>query len=198
MNRLAVSLALVVAALGGAACRPAAAVTAAPVAPAGPRHAITIRPVDPPPRVRVAQGPGGELIEVACGTCHATSAPRPALREAGALTNFHQGLQFNHGGLACLSCHDAGHYDRLRLANGDGVEFPDVMDLCGQCHGPQARDYQHGAHGGMTGYWDLTRGGRVRNACVHCHDPHVPKYQAVHPAPPPADRFLAPAGRHHE
>ena len=194
MIRFLASLALVVSALGAAACRPAAAAAAADVAPPAPRFPVMIRPVAPPPRVRVAQAPGGELVEVACGTCHATSAPRPAQRDAASLTNFHQGLQFDHGGLACLSCHDAGNYDRLRLANGDPVEFPDVMTLCSQCHGPQWRDYQHGAHGGMNGHWDLGRGGRVRNACVHCHDPHVPAYQAVQPVLPPADRFL-PAAR---
>ena len=59
------------------------------------------------------------------------------------------------------------------------------MTLCAQCHGPQFRDYQHGAHGGMTGYWDLTKGGRMRNNCIDCHDPHAPKYPTVTPGPRP-------------
>lgn len=198
MIRLVASLVLVLAALGGAACRPAAAVVAADLPSSEPRFPVTVRPVPPPPRVQVAQEPGGARVEVACGTCHATSEPRPALRDSAALTNFHQGLQFAHGGLPCLSCHDAGNYDRLRLANGDAVAFPDVMTLCGQCHGPQWRDYQQGAHGGMSGHWDLSRGGRVRNACVHCHDPHLPAFPSAQPALPPADRFLSGKGSSHE
>jgi hypothetical protein len=74
------------------------------------------------------------------------------------------------------------------------VEFADVMKLCAQCHGPQFRDYQHGAHGGMNGYWDLSRGGRSRNNCIDCHDPHAPAYVGAIPAPRPRDRFLTPAG----
>ncbi|MBI5610873.1 MAG: hypothetical protein HY902_18485 [Deltaproteobacteria bacterium] len=76
-----------------------------------------------------------------------------------------------------------------------------VIELCSQCHGPQARDYQHGAHGGMTGYWDLRRGDRFRNVCVDCHNPHVPAYPQFAPVQRPRDRFLdapATAGGHHE
>jgi nitrate reductase cytochrome c-type subunit len=62
--------------------------------------------------------------------------------------------------------------------------------LCAQCHGPQARDFQHGAHGGMTGYWDLSKGPRRRNSCIDCHDPHAPKYPAVMPVFPPAESGL--------
>jgi formate-dependent nitrite reductase cytochrome c552 subunit len=62
------------------------------------------------------------------------------------------------------------------------------MQLCAQCHGPQYRDYRHGAHGGMAGHWDLAKGGRVRNNCIDCHDPHSPKYPTVRPAGGPLDR----------
>jgi hypothetical protein len=79
----------------------------------------------------------------------------------------------------------------LRLADGRSLPYSDVMSLCAQCHGPQFRDYQHGAHGGMTGYWDLSKGGRTRNSCIDCHDPHAPKYPTVTPARGPNDRFLS-------
>ncbi len=49
-------------------------------------------------------------------------------------------------------------YDSLQLADGHRVEFTDVMTLCGQCHGPQMKDFNHGVHGGLNGYWDLSRG----------------------------------------
>ena len=42
----------------------------------------------------------------------------------------------------------------------------------------------------MSGHWDLTKGGRVRNACVDCHDPHQPKYPTYAPVQKPRDRFL--------
>ena len=42
----------------------------------------------------------------------------------------------------------------------------------------------------MSGHWDLSKGGRIRNSCLACHDPHVPKFQGALPAPPPLDRFL--------
>ena len=55
--------------------------------------------------------------------------------------------------------------------------------------GPQRRDYDHGAHGGMQGYWDLRRGPRTRNHCVECHDVHSPAFGAFRPMPAPRDRF---------
>jgi hypothetical protein len=72
----------------------------------------------------------------------------------------------------------------------------DAMTLCAQCHGPQFRDYQNGSHGGMNGHWDLSRGPRLRNHCVDCHDPHVPQVLPVHPAPGPKDRFFGPGAKH--
>ena len=67
----------------------------------------------------------------------------------------------------------------------------EALTLCSQCHGPQRRDYDHGAHGGMTGYWDRSRGGRQRNHCVDCHDPHQPAYVGGLPVPAARDRFGA-------
>ena len=113
---------------------------------------------------------------------------------------FHQGLTVHHGTNACVSCHNPTNYDQLHLADNRAVEFVDVVTLCAQCHGTQYRSYQHGAHGGMTGYWDLTRGPRQRNGCTSCHDPHAPKYQGAIPMPPPRDRFQTPhtSGVHHD
>ena len=110
----------------------------------------------------------------------------------------HAGLTLKHGTLRCGQCHgaaqpDAGagpDYDQLRLADGSGVAFDDVMTLCAQCHGPQTRDYNRGSHGGMTGYWDTRLGPRTRNQCIHCHDAHAPAYVGMMPAPGPRDRFL--------
>jgi hypothetical protein len=69
--------------------------------------------------------------------------------------------------------------------------------LCRQCHGPQARDFDHGAHGGMKGHWDLAHGDRLRHGCTTCHDPHSPAFSPMWPAPPPGDvRWLDPHRAH--
>ncbi len=156
-------------------------------------HPVRIRQPVKAPRVDTGlRDAHGEPVTTACASCHATSRPRAATRSAVELDEFHQGLTYAHGELTCLSCHHAGNYDRLRLADGRELEFPDTMQLCAQCHGPQYRDYRQGSHGGMTGHWDLRRGPRERNHCVDCHDPHAPAYPLVRPVFAPApDRGLA-------
>ena len=177
----------------------AVSVTVRPDTAATPTvHAVTVKKPLGTPRALTGQvDHHGNPVTVACSTCHATRPPNQANAATTDLDLMHQGLQFKHGANTCLSCHDPGDYDRLRLANGNPVPCTDVMQLCAQCHGPQYRDWQHGAHGGMNGFWDLTRGGRTRNNCVDCHDPHAPKYVGAIPMPPPNDRF-APDLNHKE
>jgi hypothetical protein len=154
-------------------------------------HAVNIHRPDGPPLVATGRtNLHGEPVFASCASCHTTTKPNPTLRRSEDLKEFHLGLKFQHGDLSCLSCHNAQNYDALRLADGSSLAFPDVMQLCGQCHGPQLRDYRNGAHGGMNGHWDLTKGGRTRNNCTDCHDPHAPAYPQVMPAFKPA-----PAGR---
>lgn len=134
---------------------------------------------------------GGQSKGVACSTCHSMDEQgKDLVRVTEDLEEFHVGMQFAHGSLACQSCHHPDDRDQLRLASGDSIPFAQVMDLCGQCHGPQTRDYHKGSHGGMKGYWDQSRGPRERNSCLHCHDAHVPKFQPVMPVFPPRDRFI--------
>jgi hypothetical protein len=130
----------------------------------------------------------GNETTIVCATCHATREPDRS-NGAGRKTPqaFHQGLVYAHGGQSCLSCHNADDYDSLRLADGRKLAFADSQQLCAQCHGPQTRDYQHGSHGGMRGYWDKTQGDRTRNTCLDCHDPHAPAYPAWTPVFPPRD-----------
>lgn len=128
----------------------------------------------------------GAPISVACNTCHTTRPANHELKIGTELLQFHQGIKGTHGNLNCVACHhpDEG-YQTLRLANGKALPYTDVMQLCAQCHGPQYRDYQHGAHGGMNGYWDLSRGNRYRNNCIDCHNPHAPRFPTLQPAPGP-------------
>jgi formate-dependent nitrite reductase cytochrome c552 subunit len=164
------------------------AVSASP-APAAGLHAVVIRPGPATPRV-LATLPetGGVPAMVSCSTCHATRQPDLTNASGEAMNEFHQGLKYQHGGLSCLSCHHAGNYDTLRRADGTSIEFPNTIQLCAQCHGPQYRDYLNGSHGGMTGHWDLRVGGRVRNTCTDCHDAHAPAYPQVQPVFLPQDR----------
>lgn len=152
--------------------------------------AVTIRKPAGPPRVATGQtNLHGKAVTVSCSSCHATTTPNRDIRSGEQLLKFHQGLHYVHGSQSCLSCHNENDYDTLRLADGTALAYTDVMTLCGQCHGPQLRDYQRGLHGGMNGYWDLNRGSRTRNNCIHCHDPHAPDFPLVQPVFPPRDRL---------
>jgi hypothetical protein len=139
----------------------------------------------------------GKRANASCTSCHSMKVPNTTTHATEDLKMFHQGLVFQHGPTTCLGCHNNNDYDTLKLSDGKSVLFKNVLTLCAQCHGPQYRDYKHGAHGGMSGYWDLTKGPRTRNVCTDCHDPHAPKYRGVLPAPPPQDRFLPAEEKEH-
>lgn len=154
-------------------------------------YEVTIHQPDGPPRIDIGlTSILGEKLNVACSTCHATREPNVVNRATKDLDEFHKGMGFSHGNLSCLACHNPKDYDTLHLADRTPLDFQQVMSLCSQCHGTQRRDYDHGAHGGMTGYWDLSRGPRVRNNCVDCHSPHQPKFPKMNPTFKPRDRFL--------
>ncbi len=134
--------------------------------------------------------PSGASIGVACATCHDPSHPDALARSRDVPEDFHAGIELHHGTLGCASCHAPDDRTRLRLADGETIPMRDVLQLCGQCHGPKYRDYKRGSHGGGRGYWDSTRGPWIRNNCVSCHRAHAPAYPVVMPAAPPNDRFL--------
>lgn len=167
----------------------------------GPRPADgagTVR-VHEPVTLGVADTPQrdalGRPIGVACATCH--GGDTPLVREEGNHEQVHREVELRHGALTCASCHDEQDRSLLRLADGQRLEMAEAMALCSQCHGTQRRDYDHGAHGGMTGHWDLRQGARDRNHCVDCHAPHEPAFVGGAPVHPPRDRFLGPRTRGH-
>lgn len=129
----------------------------------------------------------GRPVGVSCKTCHDSS--RGLLLQNREAKDFHKDLTVIHGKLSCNSCHDQDR-TRLHLADGRKLDFDQTMELCAQCHGPQHRDYERGAHGGMNGYWDRKRGPRQRNHCLDCHAAHTPAYEKVMPVHPPRDRYL--------
>jgi hypothetical protein len=117
-----------------------------------------------------------------CSSCHdETLPPDPERRELEAL---HDDIVLQHDEEHrwCLDCHDADDRDHLRLASGALVPFDESYRLCGQCHGTQFRDWRTGIHGKRTGHWD---GSKQYLLCVHCHDPHRPRFSPLEPLPPP-------------
>lgn len=160
-------------------------------APVVHKFAVEIRKPSGPPRVTTAlKDAHGNSVTVACSSCHTTRPPNHLNKTVQDLDEFHVGMAFSHGTVSCLSCHNSNDYDSLKLADNSQVEFSDVMTLCTQCHGPQMNDFMHGAHGGMNGYWDLSRGPQQKNNCVDCHNPHSPQFPKMQPTFKPKDRFL--------
>lgn len=133
----------------------------------------------------------GHPIGVACASCHESHAEAPFAQRVEELKDFHTDLKFAHGDQRCFACHAPEDRSLLRLADDRRIELAEVQTLCSQCHGPQARDWRRGSHGGMRGYWDLSRGPRVRASCVSCHDAHAPAWPQVQPVFKPKDRFLS-------
>jgi len=118
-----------------------------------------------------------------CSDCHADMDVNPERRE---LEDEHVEISemFNHASDQrwCLDCHNPDNRDKLRLANGDLVSFEESYNLCGQCHGTIFRDWKAGIHGKRTGEWN---GKKQYRLCVHCHNPHSPKFKPIQPLPPP-------------
>jgi hypothetical protein len=116
-----------------------------------------------------------------CSTCHDNIPPNPQRRELEAM---HGDIVLHHDEEHrwCLDCHDMNNRDQLRLASGALVPFTESYRLCGQCHGTQYRDWRSGIHGKRTGYWN---GPKRYLLCVHCHNPHSPRFAALKPLPPP-------------
>lgn len=148
------------------------------------------QPSGPPTVTLTSTDPHGRSASVACSTCHSIRAPQLSVHSTAELNEFHNELRFAHGNLTCYACHNPKEMDSLHLADGKALDFTNVMDLCSQCHGLQASAYAHGAHGGMTGFWDLERGSQQRNNCIDCHNPHIPKFPKMIPTFKPRDRFL--------
>jgi hypothetical protein len=117
-----------------------------------------------------------------CSACHEGMEPDTNPRELGEHTN----IRLKHSSEAirwCFSCHDAKNRDKLRLVNGDLIDFTESYRLCGQCHGNIYRDWKAGVHGKRVGYF---KGGqRTYYLCVNCHNPHDPKFKPLKPEPPP-------------
>ena len=116
-----------------------------------------------------------------CNDCHSEIEPNTLRRE---LVEMHDDIIFDHDSENrwCLACHNTIDRDSLVLAGGKLLGFDESYKLCGQCHGPKYRDWKIGIHGKRTGEWN---GQKQYLLCVHCHDPHSPKFKSLKPMPPP-------------
>lgn len=118
-----------------------------------------------------------------CSDCH--GAKEPVNRTRRPLTKEHAEIALQHDAENrwCLDCHSAENRDMLHLASGELIDFKESYRLCGQCHGPTLRDWKKGIHGKRTGMWN---GKKEYLLCIHCHNPHSPRFKPLKPeAPPP-------------
>ena len=117
-----------------------------------------------------------------CSNCHAGLEVNAKRRE---LKDEHTAIKLHHAEQDrwCLDCHHPTNRDKLKLADGEGVNFTESYRLCGQCQGNIYNDWKAGIHGKRVGYF---KGGkRTYFLCVNCHTPHDPKFKPLKPLPPP-------------
>ncbi len=117
-----------------------------------------------------------------CSECHADMEPDPTRRELEEHTEIAESFSHAKQQRWCLDCHNPDDRDKLRLANGQLISFEESYYLCGQCHGTIFRDWKAGVHGKRTGEWN---GKKLYRLCVHCHNPHQPRFKPIKPMPPP-------------
>lgn len=117
-----------------------------------------------------------------CSQCHASMELNSQKR---ILKDEHTNIQLQHAETMrwCLDCHHSKNRDKLKLYNGELIDFSKSYLLCGECHGNVFRDWKAGIHGKRQGYF--AGGKRTYLLCVHCHDAHSPKPKPIKPEPPP-------------
>lgn len=118
-----------------------------------------------------------------CSDCHSIIPSPP---ETDRPLTQHTEIVFEHGmNTRCFNCHHRTNRDAFVDDAGGEIPWNQPQRLCGKCHGPVYRDWQHGSHGRTNGCWDQTRGPRERRKCIECHDPHHPPFMRMVPAPGP-------------
>ena len=141
-----------------------------------------------------------DLSDFDCYGCHEKNKP-PTLRfdtnQNLIVPQEHSDVVMNHGRHGrnnnCFNCHNEKNLLLLQTRDGRELKLEECPPLCGSCHGPTYRDWEVGAHGRVSGYWDKTAGEVRKAICVDCHNPHSPRIPTRKPAPAPNP--LRPAGR---
>jgi formate-dependent nitrite reductase cytochrome c552 subunit len=133
-----------------------------------------------------------DLSDFDCYACHEKNKP-PVLRYDAnrnlIVPQEHSDIVMGHGQHGrnnnCFNCHDETNLEQLQTRDGRVLKFQDSPQLCGSCHGPTFEDWEVGAHGRISGYWDRQLGPYKQQACVNCHNPHSPRFPSRKPAPGP-------------
>lgn len=140
-----------------------------------------------------------DLSDYDCYACHEKKSPPPIRFDAKGtivIPKEHGNIVPGHGSHdrnnLCYNCHNEQNLETLQVRDGRQVKFDNIPPLCGSCHGPTLRDWEAGAHGRTSGYWDRKLGEMVRLSCANCHDPHAPRIPTREPAPGPHTLHEAP------
>lgn len=140
-----------------------------------------------------------DLSDFSCYVCHEKNQP-PQLKydeqHRLIVPEEHENIVMNHGSHDrnnnCFNCHNEQNLETFHIRDGRDLGFVESSTLCGSCHGPTYRDWEAGAHGRISGYWDRTKGPASRLDCVNCHNPHSPGIPARAPAPGPHPLHFSP------
>jgi hypothetical protein len=99
---------------------------------------------------------------------------------------FHEKIEIKHGrNENCFNCHNRKQPADFSDFDGSPIKLEHVELLCAKCHGTTFRDWNNGAHGRRTGFWDVAKGGPKPTVCIACHNPHWPVFKALQAAPAP-------------
>ena len=134
-----------------------------------------------------------DLSDFDCYGCHEKNKPPPLRYDDKhnlIIPKEHSDIVMSHGrnnrNDICTNCHDETNLERFQTRDGRELTFSESTQLCGSCHGPTYRDWEAGAHGRTSGYWNRSMGKITRLDCVSCHNPHSPLAMFhLKPAPPP-------------
>ena len=135
---------------------------------------------------------GEDLSDYDCYGCHEKGKPPPIRYDANhkiIVPKEHSDVVMGHGSHdrnnLCYNCHNEQNLLTLQVRDGHEVGFDNIPQLCGSCHGPNLRDWEAGAHGRTSGYWNHSLGAADRLSCANCHNPHAPRIPTRESAPAP-------------
>ena len=133
-----------------------------------------------------------DLSDYDCYGCHEKNKPPTIRFDANhriIVPKEHSDIVMGHGSHdrnnLCYNCHNEQNLLTLQVRDGREVGFDNIPQLCGSCHGPNLRDWEAGAHGRTSGYWNRSLGAAERLSCANCHNPHAPRIPTREPAPGP-------------
>jgi uncharacterized CHY-type Zn-finger protein len=133
-----------------------------------------------------------DLSDYDCYGCHERDKPPPLRfddQQKLIIPKEHSDIVMGHGSHdrnnLCYNCHNEQNLVTLQVRDGRVVKFDEIPLLCGSCHGPTYRDWEAGAHGRTSGYWNRNEGPIQRLSCANCHNPHAPRIPTRQPAPGP-------------